>query len=842
MERKISNTIIFIWLFFFALIRISAQEISTQKSLTEILNTLQEKHNIKFNYAEDLVRDIMLFAPKQHLTLNKTLNYLKQNTLLDFSILNKRIILIKHKEKKELFFCGYLKEKDNLKPISFATIQSFNHKAVTNKNGYFKIKLDATDAPIKIEHLGYKTIEKKYTDFKVGSSCVNIYMMPDVEVLSEVIISDYIATGINKISNGSFEIDFSKFSILPGLINNDVLQSVQAFPGIISANETVSNINIRGGAHDQNLILWDGIKMYQSGHFFGLISMYNPNITEKVVLRKNGSDASYTDGISGTILMKTREQVNNEFRGSLDLNLTNVNAFADVPIGKKSSLQIAGRKSISDFVETPTYKSFFKRISQNTEVANNVMAISNTDETFNFYDTSLRWIYKINDNEELRLNFINAHNKLQFIENAIVYGDNESRDSELTQNSIAGALFYKRQWNDKLQTIFEIYETDYKLRAINANILDSQRFLQENKVSETSSKLKANYKLTNDSNILFGYHFVETEVTNLDDVDTPIYRLLISEVLRTHGVFSQFNYRSKLGTTNFNIGLRYNYLSKFKKTIFEPRFSFIQRFSNHFTFEVLGEFKHQNTSQVINFQSDFLGIEKRRWQLSNNEDIPVIMSKQLSAGINYSNNNWLLSVKGYLKEVDGITSQSQGFQNDYEFVKSKGSYESYGLDVLLRKQIDNFNIWLSYFNLNSTYKFEDLEPDAFPSNYNISHAITFGTSYSSNRLKLSGGLNWHSGKPITIPVIGDEIDGNQVNFDETNNTTLRNYLRLDVSALYNFKIGAKTNATAGISIWNLLNRENQLNTFYNIDSNSMLNETIQQSLGFTPNAVFKVQF
>ena len=99
----------------------------------------------------------------------------------------------------------------------------------------------------------------------------------NLQELSEVTISGYIVRGINKLDNGSFEIDISDFDILPGLIDTDVLQAAQAFPGIQSINETVSDINIRGGTHDQNLMLWDDIKMYQSGHFFWLNIYVQPS-------------------------------------------------------------------------------------------------------------------------------------------------------------------------------------------------------------------------------------------------------------------------------------------------------------------------------------------------------------------------------------------------------------------------------------------------------------------------------------------------------------------------------------------------------------------------------------
>ena len=450
----------------------------------------------------------------------------------------------------------------------------------------FKIEIKDVSEPITIRYLGYKTINKSYNLF-VPNQCDTVFLTPNFQSLSQVVISNYLVNGINKINNGSFEINFSDFDILPGLIETDVLQSIQSLPGIQSINETVSNINIRGGTHDQNLILWDDIKMYQSGHFFGLISMYNPQITHKVSLRKNGSDVSFTDGVSGTIEMQTNKNITTKFTGIVGVNLTNINGFIDFPVGKKSSVQIAARKSINDFIETPTYKSFFNRISQNTEVEDNQTSITNSNKSFDFYDTSLRWLYNVSDKDQLRLNFINVYNELLFNENAIINEQLESKESRLTQNSIASGINYKRIWSDALQSTFEIYETDYKLKSINANILDSQRFLQENAVSETSVKLKADYKINDRFHLLNGYHFVETEVTNLDDVDNPLLRLLVSEVLRAHGLFSELEYRSLNKNTNLNFGIRYNYLEKFKKQLWEPRLSFSQKFLTNFTWEIL---------------------------------------------------------------------------------------------------------------------------------------------------------------------------------------------------------------------------------------------------------------
>jgi hypothetical protein len=663
----------------------------------------------------------------------------------------------------------------------------------------------------------------------------------NVQQLSQVVLSQYIVKGINKLNNGSYEIDFNQFDILPGLIDTDVLQAVQAFPGIQSINETVSDINIRGGTHDQNLILWDGIKMYQSGHFFGLISMFNPQITQHVSVLKNGTGTMYTDGVSGTIAMETSSIINDAFKGSLGVNFIDANGFADIPLSEKSSLQFAARKSISDFTETPTYTNFFDRISQGTEVEMNTNDIINSDQEFDFYDTSLRWLYNISDKDQLQVNFLTANNELRFNENSMIDDQERSRQSSLSQNSMAGALHYKRVWNDTWQTIFELYETDYELKAINANLLDQQRFQQENAVSETSIKFLVNYKINERLQLLNGYHFVETQIRNLDDVDNPRFRSLISEVLRTHGLFSQLNYSSLDKKVSLNFGLRHNYLTKFKKHILEPRLSFTYQFLNNFSFEVLGEFKHQSTSQIINFQNDFLGIEKRRWQLSNDDDIPVIRSKQISGGFSYSKKGWLVSADAYYKYVNGITTQSQGFQNQYEFIKTSGNYNAFGVDFILRKQIKEFTTWLSYSYLNSDYAFNALPEQTMPNNFDITHAITLGANYTLENLKLSAGLNWHSGRPMTEPIFGNEITDGNINFEATNSSNLQDYMRVDISAVYNIQLWKNTKADLGVSVWNLLNKNNQINNFYRINDNA-ISETLQSSLGFTPNAVIRVHF
>ena len=818
---------------------LTAQETPENRPLIVILNQLQDRFEVRFNYASNLVEHISVRPPRNFYELKGIIDYLGEVTGLDFIFLSDSIISIK---TEPTVLCGYVKDKDTNEPLSYATVQYHGKGTVTNEEGFFEISID--DDPsraVLMRHIGHRTIRREARFFDT-SNCGVIHMVAEQQKLPEIVLSHYLIRGMDKLDNGAFQLHFDRFSILPGLVEEDVLQSVQALPGIQSIDETVSNINIRAGSNDQNLILWDNIKMYQSGHFFGLISMYNPQITQKVALQKNGTSVAYTDGVSGTIAMSTDKNINPSFKGSIGINLIDANGFVDAPIGENASLQVAARKAISDFFETPTYSEYFDRISQDTEIASNDALVTNSDIEFDFYDASLRFLYRPSNKDFLRLNFIHTANEVVFNESAIIASDEEVRESNLNQTSIAAGIYYERRWNDTFETEIDVYETDYKLKAINANVLQDQRFLQENIVSETGARFMARNEVYENFVWRNGYHFVETKITNLDDVDDPIFRRLEGEVLRTHGIFSELDWSSTDGNTSLNTGLRFNYLAKFKKQLWEPRLSFNQRFLENFNLEVLGEFKHQNTSQVINFQNDFLGIEKRRWQLSNDMDIPVIQSKQGSLGLSYQKSSWLINVVGFYKEVEGITTQSQGFLDDNEFTRTSGNYDVYGIDFLLRRQLQKWNVWASYGYLNSSYNFEELPEMEFRSNFDITHSLSSGITFSTQKLNVAFGANWRTGKPFTPVLIGNEVTDGDINYADANSHELDDYLRLDFSAIYKTKIGSKTSLQTGISVWNLLNRENPINTFFRLNQQNEAQQILQQSLGITPNATLKILF
>ena len=161
-------------------------------------------------------------------------------------------------------------------------------------------------------------------------------------------------------------------------------------------------------------------------------------------------------------------------------------------------------------------------------------------------------------------------------------------------------------------------------------------------------------------------------------------------------------------------------------------------------------------------------------------------SKQASIALNYTQKGFLVSADGYFKRVDGITTQSQGFQNQYEFVKTDGYYEVVGIDFLFRKRFRNVNVWLSYSIMDNQYFFKSLPEEKIPSNLDIRQSATFGITYRYKNLKLASGVNWHTGKPITRPDTENPIVNNEINYQPTNSDNLKYYMRVDFSALYQF--------------------------------------------------------
>ncbi len=835
-NKLLFGTLLFLFISFH-----SAAQNGEAQPLTKILPALELKFDVVFTYLDSDLEGILIIAPPNDYSLDRTIKYLQHRAKLKFNQLSSRFITIKLLSPTSINLCGYIKDNSSKEALSDVLVMAGRHIAISNSEGYFSLENVSPSEVLTIRLLAYET--KNINADAIDKNCPDILLWQATTIMEQVVITDYITQGINKKSGGAFEMNTSKMGILPGLTEPDVLYTIQNLPGIHSVSETVSDINVRGGTHDQNLILWDGVRMFQPSHFFGLISVFNPYFTDKVTFIKNGSAADLGDAVSSTIDIRTDNRVAEKFTGAVGFNLINGDLLLKIPLSKKTSIHLSGRRSYADIFRTPTFNSYFDRVFRDTDVLKSSTTLDEIEVKNDFYftDTNIKFLYDISKRDKLRISFTDIHNEVSYQENELLNGTLVSRTSGLHQKSIVTGLNYSRLWNDKVKSTALAYFSTYELKSTNFDIINEQRLIQENEVLDIGLKFDTRINLNNNFDLYTGYQFSNLGIENVEDLNNPSVKRSVKEVLNTHVLFAESSFENDNGRTHARLGMRATYFEKFGKLIIEPRFSLSHQLSKRFTLELLGEMKNQSATQTIDFQTDFLGIEKRRWSLANDADIPIIQSTQISLGISYQYHDWLISIEGYGKEVMGVSTASQGFQNQFEFVKSVGEYDAYGLDFFLNRKVKNLSAWISYSYALNSYDIEGFLPPEFPNNIDIRHTFSLGINYEWKSLEFSSGLNLRTGKPYTKPIFSAPLVNEKINYGTPNSYRIDNYMRLDASIRYKFEI-SKMPAQLGFSVWNVLDRNNVINEYYQINKAGELKEVEQSSLGFTPNFNFRINF
>ncbi|MGB3149727.1 MAG: TonB-dependent receptor [Maribacter sp.] len=817
-----------------------AAQTTTDKKIPIIdyIQELEVRYNVKFSFIDEDLQSIG-FIPPTGENLENILGRIREHTQLKIQKLSNRYYTISKSTTVDI--CARVLDNFENNTIPGATIQVLGSSlaTITDLDGSFNFNNIPRKAVLQIKHVGYKTQFITAERLVAHNPCTVIALALSYQELDEVIVYKFLTSGLSKLNDASIQVDTGDFGILPGLIEPDILQTIQALPGIKSVDETVSDINIRGGTNDQNLILWDGIKMYQSGHFFGLISAFNPYLTDKVTVIKNGTSAQFGDGVSGVLDMRTKNTIESDLFGGAGVNLISGDIFAQIPIKENLALQFSGRRSYTDFLNTPTYDTFSAKAFQDSDVQ--------ADSDFYFYDFSGKVLYDINPYQRVRFSLININNNLDYLET----NDDGSRSNEsnLDQTNLSFGGTLESDWADDFSTNLNFYYTQYRLTAITISNGGAQRLFQNNLVKESSTKFNTNYNILPSVTWSNGYQFTETGIENVTRLNQPRFDSNIKGVVRAHSLYSEVQYISKNQKLIARLGGRlnlYENVDTFQKFIFEPRLNVSYELAPRFKTEILGEFKSQTTNQIIDLEQNFLGLEKRRWILADGNELPITTSKQGSLGINYDENSFYAGIEGFYKEVDGINVRTQGFQNQNQFNGEVGSYAIKGLEFLINKKNNDYSAWLSYtYNLND-YTFETITPPSFPNNLDIQHSFTLAGNYNFRKLKMGIGFNYRTGKPFTEPdedlPVDTSVFPHEINYQEPNSSRLAEYFRADASATYNFNITTKIKSSLGISVLNFTNRKNTLNTYYRLNDTNEV-ETVQRiSLGVTPNASFRVSF
>lgn len=834
-------------IFFFYVVPAIAQDKGNVLPLKTVLGQIEARHDVRFNYIEEEVSPLKITPPAPDLSLEDKLDHIHAATGLNFMVSGKYITLYSSADNK--FICGYILDDAGL-PIENATITcpATAETAASDSRGYFEFSMQAK-GDIYVTHLAFLPVTLS-TDSFTGS-CKNIVLNMQVTLLEEVVAQRYLTTGISRRTDGSFVIKPRKFGILPGLIEPDVLLTMQQIPGINTIDETVSNINVRGGTHDQNLFLWNGIRLFQTGHFFGLISALNPNIATEVKISKNGTSAFYGESVSSAVDISSRSEAIEDGTTSIGSNMINAEFYTKIKASEKAGFELSARRSFTDIMDFPTYSKYSKRIFQNTivtELNNSTDVNYKSDKEFFFYDFTAQYHRKVGEKHDFYVDLLGINNNLDFTEGTIINTGVVTKSSSLGQLTVGGTATWKTQWNDSNSSMFSAYGSYYGVDAKNASIESSREVTQQNRIHDRGIRLSHSKQLSPVFSLHNGYQFNEISIENTEEVNNPVFRNTEKNVLRSHAFIGEFQFSPESGRIYSKLGLRGNYLEQLGMFYIEPRLQFNYILNGGFSLEVLAEEKSQSVSQVVELQEDFLGIENRRWILADNdEDIPVQRSRQASGGVTFQRNNLLISIESFYKKVNGITAGGQAFQNQLEGITANGSYTVYGTEFLIQKQYEGFYTWLSYSWNKNSYSFEGIEPESFPSNFEIQHTISTAAIYEWKNIKIAFGYKWFTGRPYTAPLSSEpvvDVTGTpQISYAAPNSENLSDFFQANISASYTLKLKDGARLQFGLSVLNLFNRRNIINRYYRLNNEADGIEKVDTyAVERTPNAMIKLSF
>lgn len=803
--------------------------------MIDYLYLLEQQRGLYFSFIDRDIAGLQIEPAPDKPSKAALIAYLQASSGLVFTLVSDNYVVIHRKETRKDKFCGVVHDADTRQPIAGASIRAANgERSVSDKRGYFAIAV-AAGTPISVSHLGYKK-KSVVAATAAETDCPQLLLQKQVTELEQVAVQHFMTNGLQINADRSYEMHPRQTALLPGLTEPDVLQTLQQLPGIVSIDQSVSNISVRAGSHDQNLFLWNGIRLFQTGHFFGLISAFNPNLPHAVTIYKNGTPALYGESVSGTILIDSKPDQGAQ-QTSVGLNMINADFNSSFRTGEKTAWQFSGRRSLTDLFRSPVYKGYRERVFQHTKVTNFFADQSldyTSEENFSFYDLTAQVQHQIDARSSIRANAILIANNLEVTQQSSV--DLAAETSELKQTSLASNLQYERQWSTTQRSDVQIAVSNYKLYSQDFYEDNDQVIEQENNVLDKMLAVNHRMLLPQDWTLRMQYAWSDLAVAN--DSYRANTRTQQTLALQLNGGYGDFY----LAT-----GLRALHLLTYKRFRVEPRLAVSYRWAPPWTLTVAAEAKSQTAYQEIERQQDFFGIETRRWKLADDRSTPMLTSNQASLELQYQAYGWLLTGEAFVKKVHDIASGSQGFQNQFASSAVIGDYTVKGVELLAQKRLGDFTAWLNFHVNDSKYYFQTLHPQVFTNSYETPQAFRWGLIYASKRWEAAAGGIWSAGRYYTppnsrIPSIAD--DGSLfVNYAQPNSSQLDDNLQLNASCSLLLLAGKRVRFKTGVAVQNILDDTSVINRTYRINR---INQTIEEidnyNLARTTNVFIRAYF
>ena len=761
-------------------------------------------------------------------------------------------------------FSGYVLDSQTNELVIGASviIDELNIGTITNSYGFFSITVKEGNYSVKTQNLGYKD------DLQIISLnkniILNIYLTEEVESLDEVIVME-------NTEDIDIELPVLSLNIISGKTirqtpvvfgESDILKTIQLLPGVSSAGEGASGFNVRGGAADQNLILFDEAIIYNSSHLFGLFSVFNSDAIKEVKLYKGGIPSSYGGRLSSVLDVYQKDGNNQNFSMNGGIGAISSRLLVEGPIQKnESSFLVASRgtyahlflkltdiENIAYFYDLNT-KSNFVIDNKNKIFLSGYFGrdLFKLDGTFmNTYGNStlnLRWNHLINEKtfSNTSLIFSDYYYGLQL---DFVGFDWKSGIKNLNfKFDLKNYYSNIFQFNYGLNVIYY----DFNPGTIGPLTPDSGfNFSRLNKkyAFENSTYFDVIHKINSQLSMRYGIRlnqFLRLRQNGLQQYanDDPLY---YDNDLKIYDpatpLAGNFDNNSSVFKTYNNI---------------EPRINISYSFNNQSikaSYNRLNQYLHliSNTSSPTPLD---IWVPSGPYIKPQKLDQYALGYYKRIKNIKIETEIFYKKIKNRLDYIDGADLVAN---DNIETVILPGKSRAYGFEILLKKSEGRHKFMVAYTLSKSEQKTpgrNSLEDGINFSNwyntpYDKPHDFSINSEYIlSKKLKIVGNFIYQTGQPTNYPNSQyTYMNLNVPNYGKRNSQRLPNYHRMDINlTLTPEKKNKKIESSWVFGIYNLYDRDNASSIIFRRNNETLKNEAVQISIfGIVPSVTYNFKF
>lgn len=801
--------------------------------LSAFLDTIENRHDVHFNYKLEFVESKHIIIECEGESLENILKIIEDSCDLSYNIIDMNSIAFFPIQKH--IISGTIIDANSSERISNAIVK-LNNKAytITDELGMFQLSVPNREVLLDVYHPSYQISNN---NIKVNQNQYLIIKLKEVDDLEVVEINNQ-----DKLANNLKEYEGinSSYLLFPSLNGKiDALNSIKLIPGIQNVSFGQQGLSVRGGSPDQNLVLVDGIPVYNTFHLLGLYSIFNTPIVNNVRVYKDVFPSKYSNRLSSIINVGLNNGNKQKTELFLDLGLLSSALAVNGPIVKnKLSYSVSLRRTYLDLLVRPI---------QN--IADRSNAIKNKSYLWSL-DLFGKIHYQINEHNQLSFTSYYGGDQLNFTSK--LNGNVSSQFEEKTKGTLGwrNSLFGIK-WNSKVGS--RVYSNlEASISSYNLNFLDEYSLEEENKFSSNSSKYKSGIqesRITMDASVYinennlakFGlgitnYSFLPYERTysirdenyvspvNFYELDT----VLLSSSFDTYEHYSFIENKTYFDRGYINYGIRFTqYSDEFDDVIYyQPKIYSLFNITKKSQFRL----SYSITNQFIQLiPNNNLGLPVDIWLPVSNSLKPITVD-QIAGKFNYNLSQGSLSIGFFNKKFNQIAEYNLNTPNIYsqnwEANIVQGIGRSYGIESSFDYIVNSFSFNLAYTYCRSNRTIENINgSELYYSKFDRPHDFSVWSSYSfSKNKKLMLSFNYISGNPITLPVgryityINEEPVILE-DYDEINNFRLPAIHHVDISYSIE-KQHKKFSSTLVLGVYNVYNRFNPFMAFIGLDETS----------------------